>query len=228
MNMKQLPAAQRPYEKAMANGVRSLTDAELLGVILRTGSSGETAVALAERLLRSPGGSGLHVLFHLSLQQLMDIRGIGTVKALQLKCIAELAERISRQKAGEMLCFNDPQSIADYYMEEYRHEEQEKVLLLMLDTKNRLISEQVISMGTVNASLISPREIFLTALKYRAVSVILLHNHPSGNPEPSPEDIELTRRVESCGILLGIRLLDHIIIGDRSSISFRQAHLLTE
>ncbi len=111
-------------------------------------------------------------------------------------------------------------------MEEYRHEEQEKVLLIMLNSSGKLIADQVISIGTVNAALISPREVFITALKYRAVSIVLLHNHPSGDPSPSKEDMELTRRIRESGALLGITLLDHIIIGDWESTSFKQLGLL--
>ncbi len=224
--MKDLPIAERPYEKCGHFGAASLTDAELLGVILRTGSQGENAVQLANRLLMQPENPGLEGLFHQSLQELCAIRGIGRVKAVQLLCVAELSKRIAREKLGAELYFHDPQTVAAYYMEEYRHEEQEKVLLLMLDNKGRLLGERVVFVGTVNASLVSPREIFLTALKFRAVSVILLHNHPSGDPTPSTEDLTLTGRVAECGAMLGITLTDHIIIGDQKAVSFRQENLL--
>ena len=149
------------------------------------------------------------------------------MKAMQLKCIAELSVRIARKALNpSTTCFQDPDVITDYYMEEYRHAECEKVLLLMLDTKGHLLGEKVISSGTVNASLISPREIFMCALRSRCVHIILLHNHPSGDPTPSAEDILITERVRAGGELLGIELLDHIIIGDRSYISMRRENLL--
>ena len=224
--MKQLPAEEQPYEKCWDKGPAFLSDAELLSVILRTGSRGETALSLAGRILYEPPGRGLTGLYHMSMAELCSIRGIGKVKAAQLLCITELSRRISRENARESLCFMDPQSVADYYMEDYRHEEQEKVLLLMLSSKGMLLGQEVISIGTVNAAMISPREIFLCALQYHAVSVILMHNHPSGNPSPSREDIILTGRVRECGELLGIELLDHIIIGDQCSFSMRKEGLL--
>ncbi len=224
--MKSLPVSERPYEKCLEYGESILSDSELLAVILRSGSHGESAVELARRILSLPASTGLSGLCHVSIAELTSIRGIGKVKAIQLKCIAELSRRMARERTREGICFHDPHSIADYYMEDYRHEEQEKVLLIMLDTKNRLIAQQVISMGTVNASLISPREIFVAALKHRAVSIILLHNHPSGNPTPSHDDILLTERIARCGEMLGISLLDHIIIGDQKALSLREEHLL--
>ncbi len=230
LRMHELPASEQPYEKCLRFGTAYLTDAELLAVILRSGSKGERAVELAVRLLKIPENPGLSGLFHMSVEQLREIRGIGTVKALQLKCIAELSCRIAHEKVSDGIHFSDPSSVtefyAQYFMEDCRHAEQEKVILAALDSKGRRLGEQVISLGTVNASLISPREVFLTALKYRAVSVILLHNHPSGNPQPSRDDVLLTDRMRHCGQMLGIELLDHIIIGDREVFSFREAGLL--
>ncbi len=228
--MKQLPDSEKPYEKCLKYGAEYLSDAELLAVILRSGTKGERAVELAIRLLSTPENSGLTGLFHMSVQQLKGIRGIGTVKAIQLKCVAEIACRISHERVSDGVHFSDPQSVSQYYaqyfMEDCRHAEQEKVILAMLDSKGRRLGEQVISMGTVNASLISPREVFITALKYRAVSVILMHNHPSGNPQPSRDDCLLTDRMAHCGKMLGIELLDHIIIGDQKVFSFREEGLL--
>lgn len=165
-------------------------------------------------------------IYHLSLTELTKVRGIGRVKAVQLKCIAELSRRIAKTQAGSSLSFTDPDTVADYYMEDFRHEEQEKLMLLLLNSKGRLLGEEVVSQGTVNATLISPREIFLCALRYHAVSLILLHNHPSGSPDPSEADLLMTRRVRESGALLGIELLDHIIIGDQKSVSFRRERLL--
>ena len=133
---------------------------------------------------------------------------------------------MAKEQAGKSLSFTDPESVAGYYMEDFRHEEQEKLLLIMLNSKGKLLGEEVISKGTVNATMISPREIYLCALRHLAVSIILLHNHPSGNPQPSDEDLILTQRVKQGGELLGIELLDHIIIGDHQAVSFKRCELL--
>ena len=217
----------RPYEKCETKGEKSLTDAELLAVILRTGAAGKTSVDLASQILSlSKGYSGLSGMYHLSLHHLMEIRGVGKVKALQVKCICELSKRIAAASAREKLSFHDPGSIAAYYMEKLRHEEQETLICMMLDTKEHLLGEKVISRGTVNASIISPRELFLTALSYHAVSILLVHNHPSGDASPSKEDKLITRRIAAAGELLDICLLDHIIIGDHEFCSFLQEDLL--
>ena len=198
----------------------------MLPGILRTGSRGEPAIELSRKILTQSAESGLLGIYHLSLAELMKMKGIGKVKAIQLKCIAELSRRMAKEQAGTSLSFTEPESVAEYYMEDFRHEEQEKLLLIMLNSKGKLLGEEVISKGTVNATIISPREIFLCALRHHAVSIILLHNHPSGNPEPSEADIRLTDRVKHSGELLGIELLDHIIIGDHQAVSFRLLDLL--
>ena len=157
---------------------------------------------------------------------LRKIHGVGKVKAIQLKCIVELSRRISKETARTALCFNDPETVAQYYMEDFRHSQQEQMVVMMLNTKGRLLGEHLISKGTVNASLVTPREIFLQALHYHAVEILLVHNHPSGDPTPSREDMQITQRVCQAGMLIGIELLDHIIIGDKKYISFRERKLL--
>ena len=212
--MKSLPKQERPYEKCWRSGAGSLTDAELLSVILRTGSRGEPALELSRRILSLSPKGGLLGIYHISLQDLIKVRGIGPVKSVQLKCIAELSRRMAKEQAGSALSFTDPQTIAEYYMEDFRHEEQEKLMALLLNNRGGLLGEEIISKGTVNGTMVTPREIFLCALAHHAVSVILVHNHPSGDPTPSREDMLLTNRVKESGELLGIELLDHIIIGD--------------
>ena len=224
--MKNLPEQERPYEKCWRQGAGSLTDAELLSVILRTGSRGEPALELSRRILEQFPQGGLLGIYHVSLPDLTQIRGICPVKAVQLKCIAELSRRMAKAQAGSSLSFTDPETVAEYYMEDFRHEEQEKLMVLLLNNRGGLLGEEIVSKGTVNGTMITPREIYLCALAHHAVSIILLHNHPSGNPSPSREDILLTRRVKESGELLGIELLDHIIIGDQSAVSFRREHLL--
>lgn len=213
-----------PYEKYLEKGAEQLSDAELLAVILRTGTVGENTVSIANRVLSLPGErqKGILGLHHISLEELMSIRGIGQVKAIKLKCIAELSSRIAQQTAKETLQMTNPETVAAYYMERLRHFERERVLLLMMDNRNHLIGEHTLSEGTVNASLISPREIFLTALRRGAVYIMLLHNHPGGDPTPGRQDILVTQQIKKASGLIEIPLIDHIIIGDKKYYSFKE------
>lgn len=226
--MKQLPEEERPYEKCLAYGPEVLTDSELLAVILRSGTRGISSVALASQILEAGAGGeqGLLGIHRLSMGELMEFRGIGQVKAVQIKCIGELSKRIASVSAKKLLDFQNPDTIADYYMEQMRHEEQEIMICMMLNTKNQLLGETVISRGTVNASLVSPRDLILAAFRFRAVFIIIVHNHPSGDPKPSRDDLEITKRIQAACSLVDIPLLDHIIIGDQRYISFRQEGML--
>ena len=227
VTMKELPPEERPYEKCLRNGPESLSDPELLAVIIRTGSRQESSLSLSKRVLEMDGGDGLLGLLHSSLPELMEIPGIGPVKAVQLLCIGGLSRRIWRQAAsGEELSFHSPQAIANYYMEEMRHREQEELRAMSCNTKQVPIKELHISRGTVHATLATPREIFIEALRYRAVSLILVHNHPSGDPSPSREDVAFTKRVRLAGEMVGIALLDHIIIGDNAFLSLKERGIL--
>ena len=160
------------------------------------------------------------------MNELMRIRGIGRVKAVQILCIAELSMRLSSQKVHKKISFHTPKSIADYYMEKMRHLNREEMILILFNGKNKVIKELKVSVGTVNQTVASPREVFLEALKYEAVYLILLHNHPSGDPTPSRQDVSVTKRIKEAGELLGIYLSDHIIIGYRSYVSFKEQQLL--
>lgn len=218
---------ERPYEKCLEHGAVSLNDTELLAVLLRTGVKGLDVLNLAQYLLGpNCGDEGILNIHNLTLEELKSIKGIGDVKAIQILCLSELAKRLSKANAKEGLRFDLPSSIAEYYMEEMRHQKQEHIKLLMLNSKSKLLGESEVSKGTVNASLISPRELFIEALNKQAVSIILLHNHPSGDPTPSKTDILLTKRVKEAGDLIGIELLDHIIIGDNCYSSFAENKLL--
>lgn len=225
--MADMPKEERPYEKVLEYGPRHLTDAELLAVIIRTGAQGEKALDIAGKVLRvSESDKGLLGIHHSSLEQLMSIRGVGKVKAIQLKCIAELARRFAKAQAVQGLSFKEPETIARYYMEDFRHEEKEICWVLMLDTKCSLIKKVHISTGTINTSLVSPREIFKEALGCNAVNLIVMHNHPSGDPAPSNEDIAMTLRLKECGELMGIPVIDHIILGDNRYSSLRELGVL--
>lgn len=221
--MQMMPQNERPYEKCLLTGAESLSDAELLAVIIRTGARGKQSLELSREILKSTEEKqSILKIQNLTINELMKMKGIGKVKAVQIKCIAELAKRIAKASAAAELSFTKPESIANYYMEELRHQKQEHMILVMLDTKSGLIGDKVLFKGTVNASLASPREMFIEAVKKEAVYIILLHNHPSGNPTPSQEDLQLTKRVQQAGDLMGIQLIDHIIIGDRKYVSFAE------
>lgn len=227
MTIKELPDYERPYEKCLAKGPSALSDAELISVIIRTGIQGERSVDLANRILNA-GPDGLLNLIYLDMDKLMKIRGIGMVKAVQLKCAGELAKRISMASRHKEIILKNPSTIASYYMERLRHEPKEILLLTMFDSKNMLIGEEVLSVGTSRAALISPGEIYKTALLAHAEYIVLLHNHPSGNPEPSNEDVKVTLKIKKCGELLDVLLMDHIIIGDNRYFSFREQGVLFE
>ncbi len=225
--MKNLPDAERPYERCLAQGPEHLSDAQLLSVIIRTGSREESSLELANRILALGGpDKGILGLLHLSLSQLTAVKGIGKVKAIQLLCIGELSRRIWKKKAiARPLIFHDPGQVAEYYREDMRHMEQEQFRMMMFNTRQVLIGDVLLAKGTVSSAVTTPREIFVEALRHQAVSLILVHNHPSGDPEPSKEDIELTARVRAAGKVIGMPLLDHIIIGDTSYVSLKERGL---
>lgn len=221
--MKELPVSERPYEKCEEFGPSVLSDAELLAVMIRTGSGGESSADLARQVLLRIPGKNIAGLFQMSLEQLREIRGIGRVKAIQLQCLTEITRRMMRSALSVtgLIC-EEPSEIAVAFMSGMRFLETEQVRLLILNGRNVLTREVEISQGSFNASLASPREIYYNALKYKAVRIILLHNHPSGDPTPSREDIVLTRRLADTGQLIGVPLLDHIIIGDNRYRSMRE------
>ena len=216
LRIKDIPLQDRPYEKCERLGAEHLSDRELLAVILRTAAPGQSPLALADQVLTlNYPMDGLTGLLHLTGEQLRSLPGIGKVKSLQLLCIAQLCGRIARQQAVlQHETFQTPQSAADYYMEALRHQEQEHIYVMLLNTRNRLIRDLLIAKGTVETAVTTPREILIRALQYHAVSMILVHNHPSGDPSPSQADLDLTRQLSEAGKLIGIPLLDHIIIGD--------------
>lgn len=226
--LKQELKQDMPYEKFLRFGPKGLTESELLAIILRTGTKDCSAVQVADKVLslaKYPR-EGLLGLYDVSLEELMNVKGIGMVKAVKLKALTELSMRISCATAKQGLIFTKSSSVAAYYMERMRHRQTECVLLLCLDSKGQLIDEKRLADGSVRAATVSPREIFLEALHSKAVNIILLHNHPSGDPAPSRSDIQLTQDVKDLGEKLEIPLLDHIIIGDNRYTSFREKALI--
>lgn len=227
LTVKELPISERPYEKCEKYGPSSLSDGELIAVIIRTGSRNERSIDVANNILSCSNiHKGLIGLNHITIHELSKINGIGRVKSIQILCVVELTKRMAKATNEYGINFNSPEKVANYYMEEMRHLTREQVVLLMMDSKSKILKDMVISSGTINASLLAPREVFLNALKFSAVNIILLHNHPSGDPTPSKEDINSTRRIQEAGNLIGIKLMDHIIIGDNRYISLKEQGIL--
>ncbi len=226
--MKELPAGQGPYERCCQRGPEVLSDAELLSVVIRTGTRDRTSLELAQEILGMDGGrDGIGGLCRRSLEEFMAVRGIGKVKAAQLLCVGELSKRLWRSRtAGEETQYREPEQIAGYYMEALRHLNQEHIYAMYFDNRQNLIRDVLLSKGTVNASVISPREVLIEGLRAGAVRFALVHNHPSGDPSPSKEDCLMTKRMKEAGAIMGICLLDHVIIGDNAYISFKERGIL--
>ena len=214
-----------PYEKCINFGPKYLSDTELLAVLIRNGTREKNCIEIAEELLSMAGDRGILSLRHFTLKDFSKIKGIGRVKGIMLSCIGELSARIARAQLN-LRQFTDSGMIADYYMEELRHLEKEHFFLMMLNSKCGLIHESLLSIGTISHTCLSPREIFKEALEYGAVYIIMVHNHPSGNPTPSEDDLITTKTVRDAGKIIGIPLLDHIIIGDKKYVSMREKNMI--
>lgn len=221
--MKELPVGERPYEKVLSYGAGVLSDAELLAVILRTGSKNMNSVEVARQILKiHPVYHNLSALYHVSLNQLIGIEGIGEIKAIQILCIAELSKRIARCQSEAFLALTNPASIANYYMEQLCCLGREELHVMFFDTKHRLLCEAKLAQGTVQGANSTPRDILIEGLKCEAVFMVLIHNHPSGVVTPSEADIRFTKEVADAGKIIGILLSDHIIIGDHCFFSFKE------
>ncbi len=221
LTIKDLPDSEKPYEKFLKYGAEKLSDAELLAVIIKAGARGLKVTEVAQNFLNVRERSLLN-LYAMPYEEMKNITGIGKVKAIQLKCIAELSERMAETRYRREVKLNDPASVARYYMERLRHKDQEHVIIALFNAKCRLIDDNDLAVGSATAACVTPREIFAYALSHHAVNIILLHNHPSGLPTPSKEDDALTALVCECGHMLQIALSDHIIIGDHKYYSYRE------
>jgi DNA repair protein RadC len=223
-HLKNWPEAERPRERLLRQGADALSDAQLLGIILRTGTGGRTAVDVGRDLLERFGG--LNGIAQAGINELTMVPGIGSAKAAEIKAAIELGRRhLKPTMAGASFCAS--KEVADFYQPRLRDARKEEFRCILLDTKNRLIREETVSTGSLTASLVHPRETFKSAVRESAAAVIFVHNHPSGDTKPSQEDILLTRRLVQAGDLLGIRVLDHVIVGDGNHFSFKDNGMIS-
>lgn len=218
--LREVPQEERPRERMLHYGAGALSHAELLAILLRTGTVSESALRLAGRILSESGG--LRSLVDMSKDQLTQIKGIGDAKALQIQAGIELGRRLAKSTFAERVTIRSPKDIADLVSEDLRYLQKEHFVCLFLNTKNHLLAQETLSMGSLNASIVHPREVFRAAIKRSSASIICVHNHPSGDPTPSPEDIQLTHRLMEAGTIIGIEVLDHVIIGDQRFISLKE------
>ncbi|HEO8419890.1 MAG: DNA repair protein RadC [Niallia sp.] len=220
MLIRDFPNDERPRERFIKQGPESLANHELIAILIQTGSKNESVLTLANKLLIH--FDGLRLLKDASLDELKAIKGIGTAKAIQLMAAIELGRRVSNLEFTDRYCIRSPEDAAKYMMNEMRFLSQEHFVCLYLNTKNQVMHKQVVFIGSLNASIVHPREVYKEAFRRSAASIICLHNHPSGDPSPSREDIEVTKRLVECGKIIGIDLLDHIIIGENKFISLKE------
>lgn len=212
------PKDERPREKLLKYGSNFLTDKELLAIILGTGNKDENVLELSKRILNDIGG--IHGLLTCSVEDLMGIKGIKTAKAIQILSVCEIYKRLSKPR--KRITIKKPSDIVSLIMTDIFFMQQEVFMVITLNGKNNILSKKEIFKGSLNSSLVHPREVFKEALKNSAASIIVCHNHPSGDPTPSKEDINVTKRIKECGNIMGIELLDHIIIGDNKYISLKE------
>ena len=221
MTIKKLPKLERPYEKAQMYGIENLSNSELLAIIIKTGTKEKTSVELAQEILsiESTYKENIQFLQNVSIKELTKIKGIGKVKAIQIQAVCELNKRMARPIDGEQIKIRTAENVANLLMNEMKYEKREIVKTLVLNTKNVLLKISNVSYGGTNSAVIEPKDILAEPIKMGAPKIILVHNHPSGDPTPSKEDIEFTKRIYKASALLGIELLDHIVIGNQKYIS---------
>jgi DNA repair protein RadC len=225
--IKEWPEDERPREKMLKRGVGSLTNAELLALIIRTGDTAtqKSAIDLGREII-SHFGDNLRELGSADIAEICSIKGMGLAKASGVKAAFTLAARLQSRKLERFDRFTSPRQVFDYFHHEFRDSRKEYFLTLLLDGKNRIIRRVQVSEGSLNQSIVHPREVFIPAVKESAAAIILVHNHPTGDPAPSTEDIAITRRLREAGDIMGIKVLDHIIIGDGDFVSFVERGLL--
>jgi DNA repair protein radc len=222
--IKDIPEQERPRERLAKYGSEVLSNAELLAIILRTGTRSDSAINLANRLLKNE--TGIRYLYDVSFEELKNIKGIGNAKACQIKAAIELGRRLRTYKGNDSVFIKSPGDAAGLVMEDMRYLKIECLRVIMLNIKNMVIGMRDVSVGSINSSIVHPREIFVEAIRISSASIIICHNHPSGDPTPSQEDINVTRRVAEAGKIVGIELIDHVIIGDGRYISLKEKNII--
>ncbi len=218
--IRDFPQDERPRERFIHHGPQSLSNHELLAILLRTGTKEESVLQLSNRLLTR--FEGLRLLKSATLEEITEIKGIGHAKAIQILAAVELGRRVTNLAFSDRYVIRSPEDGAKYMMNEMRFLTQEHFVCLFLNTKNQVIHKQTIFIGSLNASIVHPREVFKEALRRSSASIICLHNHPSGDASPSREDVEVTKRLAECGKIIGIDLLDHLIIGENKFVSLKE------
>lgn len=218
--IKQMPACERPRERLLRLGPCALSSAELMSITLRTGVPGQSALSLANSVLQAFGG--IRGIASASIQDLANHRGIGPAKAVQIKAAIELGRRAFMLEPEDLIQINGPRDVADLIIGDMRYLDREHFKVVILNAKNRVEDLVTISVGSLDSSLAHPREVFKECVRRNCARVILVHNHPSGDPTPSDADIAITNRLASCGMILGIEVLDHIIVGDNRYKSLKE------
>ncbi|WP_347450637.1 RadC family protein [Acetoanaerobium noterae] len=218
--IKDIIKEERPRETLLKKGETYLSDSELLAILINNGTKDKSAITLAREIIET--SDGIRNLSNITVEELSKIKGIGLAKACRIISALELGRRVSVASEMQKFKISSPQDIGNVYMEELRYKKKEIFRVVLLNTKNVIIGSKDISEGSLNASIVHPREVFLEAIKKSANKMILMHNHPSGDPTPSSEDINITKRLISAGQIVGIEILDHVIIGDGSFYSFKE------
>lgn len=217
--IKEIPLNDRPREKMAANGAAVLTDAELIAILLRTGTAEKSAIDIASEMT-ADGGLYKRLAGITRLNELTNIKGLGQAKAATVLAALEIGRRIASAKPIEKIHFSCPQDVADFLMPRLRYAAKEQFVVILLNNKNKVIGTEVVSEGSLSSSIVHPREVFAPAILHHAAAIMVAHNHPSGDPKPSIEDEEVTRQLLRSGKVLGIPMIDHVIIGDGNYYSF--------
>jgi len=220
--IRDIPHDERPRERLIKFGPESLSNAELLAILLRTGTKDFSAINLAQNIISK---NGLDFLSNCTIEELSSIKGVGLAKAAQIKAAIELGKRLRGLRNSNKIKITSPKDVFNLIGEDMRYLKKEFLRVIFLNTKNIVIDIKDISIGSLNSSIVHPREVFSEAIRRSSSSIIICHNHPSGDPEPSMEDINITKRLFEVGKLVGIELLDHIIIGDGCYISLKEKNL---
>ncbi|MBI2424826.1 MAG: DNA repair protein RadC [Candidatus Hydrogenedentes bacterium] len=222
--VREMPEEDRPRERLERIGAEALRDAELVAVLLRTGTREEGAVALAERLLKQ--FEGINGLARASVEEMQQVKGIGRVKAIEVKAALELGTRLIRLRGPQRPRIRSAQDVYELLQPGFKVMETEHFFSLLLNQKNEVLKSVQVSQGSINETLANPGDVFRQAVREGATAIIVAHNHPSGDPEPSRQDVELTKRLLEAGEIMGIRLLDHVVFGDNSFVSLKERQLM--